>query len=226
VETKRFKVFVVDDHPSIAELLRILLGWQSDLEFCGQATSAREALKCTALVKPDIILLDLCLPDRHGLELIQDLDATDTEAKILVLSGYDEEFFAERALSAGARGYVMKSQPSDVWLKAMRLVATGSIYLSATMTSRLQRSLSRHRTGICVKRLERLSDRELEVLQLLSQGKSIGQISALLSLSARTVETYQTRLRVKLGVTTTHDLLRCAICWRVTNAMPTKCAAA
>ncbi len=215
METRRAKVFIVDDHPMAVEFLRTLIDQQPDLQVCGYADAARRTLELLRSCTPDLVLVDLSLPDRHGLELAKDIRLAYPQLMVLVFSVHDEVIFAERALEAGAQGYIMKNATTNAWLKAIRLVLAGYTYLSPAMMARMRQQRTTSKPGVAVGGLNQLSDRELEVLQLLGEGRSVNQIAAMLSLGRHTVQTYQTRIKDKLGLNTTQELMRYAVLWTV-----------
>ena len=213
MNTRCTRVFIIDDYPTISQFLRILIGWEKDFKVCGDALDARRALELLPTCAPDLILLDLLLPDRHGLEVIRDIHLIDPDARILVFTVHDELVFAQRALQAGAQGYVMKCETSTTWFEAMRQVASGHTYLSPTMRTRIMKQLGGDKSSREVHGISQLSNRELEVLQLLGGGRSVSQIAAILSLGRHTIQTYQTRIIEKLGLESTSELMRCAYLW-------------
>jgi DNA-binding NarL/FixJ family response regulator len=217
MEAKWAKVFIIDDDPSFAVYMRFVISPQTNFCICGDAPDVRQALKLLPTCSPDLILLDLLLDDHHGLEVIKDIRAVDPRVRILIFSGHDEVVYAERAVRAGAQGFVMKTEAVQTRLEAMRHVMAGSIWLSPAMRTRVtqQWATSRPQDGVCG--IERLSDRELEILHLLGEGRSNSQICAMLSLARHSVQTYQTRVREKLGLMNTHELIRYAALWAVSE---------
>ncbi len=206
------RILVVDDHPVVRDGLTRLLSSQADLECCGEASSAAETLKATAKLKPDLLVLDLRLKDGDGLELIKSLKAQWPRLRILVLSQFESKIYVERALRAGALGYVVKEQAAEELLKAMRTVLAGEVYLTRAMAALLLRKFvgaaSTDRTG-----LELLTDRELHVLHLLGVGMSTREIAIELNLSFKTVETHRENIKRKLGLTTASELIHYAARW-------------
>ena len=215
METKWAKVFVIDDYPSVAGYLRFLIDRQKDFQVCGDAPNARQALEMLPSCNPDLILLDLILPDRHGLEVIKDIRVVDPNVRILVFSVHDEVVFAARAIEAGSQGYVMKSETCDTWFEAMRQVMAGYIYLSPAMRMRVTQQWANNKRHSDVCGINQLSDREIEVLQLLGEGRSVSQICAMLSLGRHTIQTYESRIKDKLGLTSAQELTRYAVLWAV-----------
>jgi DNA-binding NarL/FixJ family response regulator len=190
----RIRVVVVDDHPAIREALFELIRTKIDMVFCGHASSASSAFERIREGKPTVAVVDISLEDAHGLDLVQNLRAQYPALQVVIFSMYDETIYAERALRAGALGYVMKSEPTQSVADAIRSVADGEIYLSRRMASRL---LSKLAMGSAVSSpgfaLDELTDREMEVFQMLGQGQSVEEIARRLKLSRKTVETYRRR---------------------------------
>lgn len=212
-DNKRKKVFIVDDHPIMRDGISQLVNQQADLEVCGSANSGPEALKALSGQKPDLLLVDISLPGMDGIELIKMVRKLYRSLPSLVLSMHPEALYAERAVRAGAKGYVMKHASSETLLAAMRKVLSGKIYLSQVVAERLLEKASGgelHDTGSLV---DRLSDRELEIFKLLGMGYRPGSISQELLISIKTVETYCSRLKQKLGAHDAAELLQMAISW-------------
>jgi DNA-binding NarL/FixJ family response regulator len=204
----------VDDHPIVRQGLRQLIGQQPDLVVCADASDSREALEAIRASPPDAAIIDLTLEDDSGLGLIKDIKARHPDVAILVLSMHDEVLFAERALRAGASGYIMKQETLEETVKALRRVLAGSHYVSDKMTSRL---LQRCVGGLSLPTaslVECLTDRELEVFELMGRGKSTREIAKGLHLSRKTIETHQAHIKEKLGLENHIDLLRRAVSWQ------------
>lgn len=205
------KVLVVDDHPVVRQGLALLINHEPDLAVCGEAATAAEALKAIADARPDVAIVDLSLKGASGLDLIKDIKVRHPGLPVLVLSMSDENVYAERALRAGARGYMMKEEATEKVLTALRRVLGGAVYLSDAMASRL---LSQFVAGDAAgggSPVDRLSDRELEVFRLIGQGLGTGEIARRLHLSPKTIETHRAHIKVKLGLDSGTDLLRQAI---------------
>ena len=189
---KTSKVLLVDDHEVVRKGLNLLITDDPGLSICGEACDGAE---CKALLKkttPDVILIDISLGASNGLELLKDIRQTNKNVPVLVFSMHDEDLYAERALSAGANGYIMKEADSDCLLKAIHLVLDGEIYLSPAMTGRMLRKLSGNKdhTQKPVTGIDKLTDRELEVFELIGRGLSTSKIAGKLHLSEKTIETY------------------------------------
>jgi len=209
------RVFLVDDHPLVREWLTNLINQQSDLEVCGEAENAADALAGIARTAPELVIIDISLNAASGLELLKDLSIQHRSVAPLVLSMHEEELYAERAMRAGARGYVRKRETSKNILAAIRRVMEGGIYVSEKLSNNMALKFlkGQEAVGIPRSRVEQLSDRELEVFQLLGQGRSTSQIAEQLHLSLKTVQAYCVRAKEKLGLTTAAELLREAILW-------------
>jgi DNA-binding NarL/FixJ family response regulator len=209
------RVFVVDDHPLVRESLINLLNQQPDLEVCGEAENATQALRGIAETKPNLAIIDIFLDAASGLELVKDLCIQHPSVVPLVLSMHEEELYAERAMRAGARGYVRKRETSRNILAAIRRVLEGGIYVSQKLSNAMAEKFlkGQEAVGIAQSRVGQLSDRELEVFHLLGQGKSTSEIAELLHISLKTVQAYCVRAKEKLGLTTAKELVREAILW-------------
>lgn len=212
---RKRRIFVVDDHPLVREWLKNLINQQSDLEVCGEAENAADALSGIAATKPELAVIDITLNAASGLELMKDIRIQYPSVAPLVLSMHEEELYAERAMRAGARGYVRKRETSKNILAAIRRVLEGGIYVSQKLSNAMAlKFLERHEAvGVAQSRVAQLSDRELEVFELLGQGRSTSEIADQLHLSLKTVQAYCVRAKEKLGVTTASELLREAILW-------------
>ena len=206
-------VFIVDDHPLVREGLTNLINGQSDLAVCGEAKDSAEAIDGIAKERPDVAIIDISLTNESGLELIKNLVKQFPQVAVVVLSMHDEALYAERALRAGARGYVMKHETSKSVLASIRRVIGGDIYVSERIVNRMALRLSSARKPLATSPVERLSDRELEIFQLLGQGRTPSEIARDLNLSLKTVQAYCARAKEKFGVTSLTELLRAAIRW-------------
>ena len=207
------RVFVVDDHPLVRESLSHLIARQPDLCVCGEAGDAVTALATIGTAKPDVAIVDLSLGGRPGLELVRDLKLQHPKLAVLVLSMHDEDLYAERALRAGARGYVMKREATRSVIEAIRCLLDGRIYLSPRMTTALAAKYVGDVPPTSESPVARLSDRELEVFRLLGQGMATRQIADALQVSAKTVQAFSARIKDKLGLASSTELLREAIRW-------------
>jgi DNA-binding NarL/FixJ family response regulator len=209
------RVYLVDDHPLVREWLVNLINQQPDLEVCGEAENATDALVGIGRARPSLAVIDISLNAASGLELIKDLCIQYPLVAPLVLSMHEEELYAERAMRAGARGYVRKRETSKNILAAIRRVLEGGIYVSEKLSNAMALKFLKGHEGVGVtqSRVDQLSDRELEVFELLGQGRSTSQIAEQLHISLKTVQAYCVRAKEKLGLTTAAELLREAILW-------------
>lgn len=217
------RVLVSDDHPFLRLGLSMLLNRQSDLCCCGEADSVAGTRKLVGELKPDLLLLDLFLGDGDGLELIKSLRAQHPATQILVISQLDEAVYAERALRAGACGYVMKEQPPEEVLAALRAVLAGELYVSRKMAAAMLRKTIQTKAEARGTGVECLTDRELQVFRSLGTGLTTRQIAAELNLSFKTIETYRENIKHKLALTDAPALVRMATEWvQSSTAMPTR----
>jgi DNA-binding NarL/FixJ family response regulator len=207
------RVFIVDDHPLVREWLTVLLHQQSDLEVSGQAEDASGALAVMIAHPPDVAIIDLSLKTSSGLDLIKNLAAQLPDTKVLVLSMHEEVFYAERALRAGARGYVMKRESTECVVEAIRAVCRGQIYASAQMLAQLTERMVGRARPTTPNGVEMLSDREIEVFRRLGEGQSTRQIGEELRVSIKTVQAYCARIKGKLQLQSGVELVREAVCW-------------
>jgi len=204
---------VVDDHPVFRQGLVALIRSSEGYEVCGEAGSAAEAVEAIHRVVPDLALVDISLVGQNGLDLVRTLKAAQPSMLILIISMHDEVVYAERALKAGARGYVMKQEAASVMLDAIRTVLSGKIYVSAAMRDRLLETMFNRREENEAPSVERLSDRELEVLERIGQGYGAAEIAKMLNLSVKTVNAYRDHIKEKLHVQGAGDLRRFAVKW-------------
>lgn len=210
---RKLQVVLVDDHPIVRQGLAQMIAREPDMEVCCEAETAAEALKAIAACHPDVGVVDLSLKGTSGLEFLKDIKVRFPKLPVLVLSMYDESIYAERALRAGAKGYMMKEEATEKVLAAIRGILSGQIYLSEAMASRLLHMAVGGRTPGAVSPTERLSDRELEVFQLIGQGYGNTDIARQLHLSPKTVETYRAHIKEKLNLSSATELLQHAIHW-------------
>ena len=209
----RKRLFIVDDHPLVREGLTNLINRQDDLTVCGEAKDSAEAIDGISHQRPDIAIIDISITNESGLELIKHITKRFPEVAVIVLSMHDEALYAERALRAGARGYVMKHETSKSVLSSIRRVMGGDIYVSERIVNRMAMRITSARRVAATSPVERLSDRELEIFQLLGQGRTPSEIARDLNLSLKTVQAYCARAKEKFGVTSLTELLRAAIKW-------------
>lgn len=212
------RVLVVDDHPVIRDSLSRLIDAEADMTVVATAGNVDDTYTAFRKHKPDVLILDIALADVHGLDLLQNILAEDPDPAAVIFSMYDERTYAERAIRSGARGYVMKSAPTRAILDAIRTTHRGDYYLSAPVLSRILRSMSKGDTGGADSPFANLTDRELEVYQLLGQGLDLPTIARQLSLGRKTVETYRRRIKEKLELGSINELLQHAIRWTQTQS--------
>jgi DNA-binding NarL/FixJ family response regulator len=195
------------------EGLAQLIGNQPDLTVCGEAGNAHEALEKVRLLKPDLVLVDITLPGRNGLELIKDIQVLDAAISVLVISMHDESLYAERVLRAGGRGYVMKQEGGKKIMEAIRQVSAGQIFVSEKMSAKILEIFSGHRPDAGQSPVENLTDREFEVFQLIGQGMETKQLARELHVSPKTIEVHRANIKVKLRIKSMAELIRYAVRW-------------
>lgn len=211
-------VFVVDDHPIVREGLAQMINRESDLTVCGEAQEMHGALQMIEALKPDILILDISLNGPDGLDLLKNIRARDPRLPVLILSMNDESIYAERALRAGANGYIMKQEATEKVLVALRRILSREIYVSSRVASKmLQQFVGTSSTSARHSPVDDLSDRELEVLRLMGDGHGTRQIAEELHLSVKTVESYQAHLKEKLSLKNLRELVQYAIQWAITE---------
>ena len=208
---RKNRVLIIDDHAMVREGVAEIIEHAEDLCVCCAASTAEEGLKMLDKVKPDLVLVDITLPGKNGIEFIKDARALHPELRILVMSMHDESLYADRVLRAGGRGYIRKQEGGAKLIDAMRRVLRGEIAISEKITGRLLETFSGRKTMDSP--LEGLSDRELEVFQLIGQGKTMKQIADELHLSPKTIEVHRSHIREKLHVTSAAELVAYAARW-------------
>jgi len=209
--TPKSKVFIVDDHAIVRQGLAELINDQQDLVVVGEADNPPDALKRINDARPDVVVLDITLNGGDGIELCRQLHERTPDLPILILSMHDETLYAERVMRAGALGYVMKQEPQETVMAAIRRVLTGETYLSETIAAKLLRTFTGNRAKNATQPLERLSDRELQIFRMIGQGHNVKDIAEALFLSPKTVETHKEHIKQKLNLASSNDLLRYAI---------------
>jgi len=207
------RVLIVDDHPFMRRGLAQTINDQPGLEVCGEAGSVAEALAVMETCNPHLAVVDISLGAESGIELIQAIKEKWPAIKVLVSSMHDETLFAERALRAGALGFVNKGEPPDVFVAALKRVSAGEIYLSARMTNRMLDHVLTDKIEVHRSPIESLSNRELEVFEMIGKGMATKQIAARLGLSPKTIETYREHIKQKLSLTNATELTRSAVEW-------------
>jgi DNA-binding NarL/FixJ family response regulator len=212
-QPEKSRVLIVEDHPLFSEGLRQMIDRNAALVVCGQVPDAAAALKAVAELKPDLVLVDISLQGCNGIDLIKSLKAKYEELPILVISMHDESLYAERALRAGAAGYVMKNEPARVVKAAILKVLGGDVFLSAKMSTSVLAKLMRGKTEQHPSPIEQLSDRELEVFQMLGEGKASRQIAEELQLTIPTIHSFRLRIKEKLQLKNSTEMMLHAMQW-------------
>ena len=207
------RILLVDDHPLVREGLANLISQQPDFEICGEAGNEPQALELIGSVQPDVAIVDITLETGSGLELIRNIKALYPAVKTLVLSMHDEGLYAERALRAGARGYLMKREAAKKIIDGIRAVLAGQLYVSEKIISQMTEKFVEGGTAAAISPVEQLSNRELEVFQLLGRGHNTRQISEHLHVGFKTVQAYNARIKEKLRLANATELLREAMRW-------------
>jgi DNA-binding NarL/FixJ family response regulator len=211
--SQKFTILLVDDHPLVREWLATLINQQPDLQAIGEASNITQAMELISSLKPQVVIVDISLEGSSGINLIKDIKAAAPNVAVIVLSMHDESLYAERAFRAGARGYVMKRQATQNILQAIRRVLEGKPYLSEKLALIMAERLVEGRLGSTESRVELLSDRELEVFQLLGAGRSSRQIAEEMRISFRTAQSFCARIKKKLKLHDGTELLREAVRW-------------
>jgi len=207
------RVVVVDDHPITRQGLTVLINQQPDLAVCAEADSAPRALELIGRLRPDLAIVDISLKTTNGIELTKSIKVQVPNVQVLVISMHDESLYAERALRAGAMGYLMKHEASENVVTAIARVLQGKLYLSDRIKEKILHRIVNHRGEEPVFPIDTLSDREMEVFQLIGNGYSTRQIAAKLFLSVKTIDSYREHLKLKLNLESGSDLVRHAIQW-------------
>jgi DNA-binding NarL/FixJ family response regulator len=215
VKDMRHRVLIIDDHPLLRRGMAALLSDEHDLLVCGEAENAKDALQAMRDLVPQVALVDINLPGANGLELIKLMLAEQPKLRILVVSMHDETLYALRSLRAGAKGYLMKAEALEQIVNAVRRVAEGNIYVTPRFSERLVFKAIQSLEGGMGSPVDRLSDRELEVLRLLGKGLGTRDIAHTLHLSVKTIETHRAHIKEKLGFKEAAEMVRFAIDWVV-----------
>ena len=210
---RKRRVLIVDDHPMIRQGLRRVMDNESDLTVCGEAESVRDARTAINHSSPDIVIVDISLKQGDGMELVREIRAHHPQLPILVLSMHDELIYAERMLSAGANGYIMKQAASDQFLVAVRRVLEGNIYVSESVGANLIQKFATRGAGVSVNPVDRVSNREIQILHMIGKGMSTREIALSLNLSIKTVESHRQRIKRKLNLSTGAQLVQYAVKW-------------
>lgn len=213
-------VLLVDDHPFMRAGLALLINKQPDLQVAGEAGTAAEAISVVERVSVDLVLSDITMPGRSGIEFIKDLQVMRPELPVLVVSMHDELLYAERVLRAGARGYIMKEAGGEALLAAIRQVLAGEVYVSPRVSARILETVSGRRPRGSSSPIERLTDREFEIFELIGHGRNSRQIAEQLNLSPKTVDVHRANIKEKLQLADTTALVRHAVHWVESRELP------
>jgi DNA-binding NarL/FixJ family response regulator len=214
--TQSWKILLVDDHPVVRESLGLRIAQEPDMEVCAAVGSKAQAIDAVQRHHPHLAVLDMNLPDGHGLDLIKDIHSYDPKVRMLVFSMHDEHLYGERALRAGAQGYVMKSESPDVVIDAIRGVVRGRLAVSDSLSQKLL-VFTTGRTPRIASPMQKLSDRELQVFRLIAEGHATKEIAARIRLSIKTIETHRQRIKRKLGIGSATELVAAAARWLAEN---------
>lgn len=209
----KIRVLLIEDHPAIGEALGSIVKDKMDIELLGHEYTAEAGIEAARKLKPDVAVVDISLGDAHGLDVVNNLKIQVEDIHVVVYSMYDDTIYAERALRSGASGYLMKSEPLQNLIEAIRTVAEGDIYLSRRMSSRILGKVAMGKSSNPMFAVDELTDREMAVFQMLGEGCAVDTITDKLSLSRKTVETYRRRVKEKLGLDSIEELLQYAIEW-------------
>jgi DNA-binding NarL/FixJ family response regulator len=212
---RKIKVFVVDDHPIVRQGLALLINREQDLVVCGEAEDAQSAMQSVTVVRPDIMVVDISLNGPDGLDLLKDIRMRHPDLPVLILSMHDESIYAERALRAGAQGYIMKQEATEKVLVALRRILSHEIYVSERIANRMLQRYIGSPTSERPSSVADLTDRELEVFRLIGEGHSTRQIAEELHISVKTVESYQAHIKEKLSLRSARELVQHAIQWSI-----------
>lgn len=208
-------VFLVDDHPIVRQGLTLLINQEADLAVCGEAEEMQSALPAIHAVKPDILIVDISLNGPDGLELLKNVRITSPRLPVLILSMHDESIYAERALRAGANGYIMKQEATEKVLVALRRILSGEIYVSERIANSMLQHYVHGAHPARHSSVSELTDRELEVFRLIGEGHGTRQIAETLHLSVKTVESYQAHIKEKLSLRSARELVQHAVEWNM-----------
>lgn len=212
-QSEKRGVLIVDDHPIVRQGLAQLIDQEHDLHVCGQAEDAHQAIQAIRRLDPDMVIVDISLKETSGIELIKDIKVQFPSLPVLTLSMHDEGIYAERALRAGARGYIMKQEATEKVVTAIQRVLSGEVYVSEGMAAKMVSKLVAGPAETAGSPVDRLSDRELEVFRLIGAGFGTREMAEKLHLSIKTIETYRAHIKEKLDLLDANELLRTAIAW-------------
>lgn len=216
----KYKVVIIDDHPIVRQGLAMMIDQENDLRVCGDASDIPSALEAVREHSPDIAVVDISLGQSSGLNLIEDLTRQYPGLSILALSMHDETLYAERCLRAGAKGYIMKKEPPEKVIVAIKDILNGGIYVSNNLGSKLLHKLVAKKSGAADTGVNVLSNRELEVFRLIGQGLKTGKIAEQLNLSVKTIETYIDHIKKKMHFKDSRELFLNAVQWHINEGLP------
>jgi DNA-binding NarL/FixJ family response regulator len=214
-QAKKCRVLLIDDHPIVRQGLALLIDREPDLSVCGEADGAHSAFHAITTLRPDIVVLDISLSGPDGLDVLKEIRTKDSSLPVLILSMHDESIYAERAMRAGANGYIMKQEATEKVLVAIRRILQGEVYLSDRLTNTMLQQYVRGNAPTRKSPLVNLTDRELEVFRLIGEGHGTRQIADELHLSVKTIESYQAHIKEKLSLRNARELVQHAIEWTV-----------
>jgi DNA-binding NarL/FixJ family response regulator len=215
IQTKKCRVLLVDDHPIVRQGLALLIDREGDLSVCGEADGAHSAFHAIETLRPDMVVLDISLSGPDGLDVLKEIRMKTASLPVLILSMHDESIYAERAMRAGANGYIMKQEATEKVLVAIRRILQGEVYLSDRLTNTMLQQYVRGVSRTKMSPLVSLTDRELEVFRLIGEGHGTRQIADELHLSVKTIESYQAHIKEKLALRNARELVQHAIEWTV-----------
>jgi DNA-binding NarL/FixJ family response regulator len=215
VQTKKCRVLLIDDHPIVRQGLALLIDREGDLSVCGEADGAHSAFHAIETLRPDLVVLDISLSGPDGLDVLKEIRMKTASLPVLILSMHDESIYAERAMRAGANGYIMKQEATEKVLVAIRRILQGEVYLSDRLTNTMLQQYVRGVSPTKMSPLVSLTDRELEVFRLIGEGHGTRQIADDLHLSVKTIESYQAHIKEKLALRNARELVQHAIEWTV-----------
>jgi DNA-binding NarL/FixJ family response regulator len=217
-QTKKYRVLLVDDHPIVRQGLALLIDRENDLSVCGEADGAHTAFHAIMTLRPDVVVLDISLSGPDGLDVLKEIRSKSVNLPVLILSMHDESIYAERAMRAGANGYIMKQEATEKVLVAIRRILQGEVYLSDQLTNSMLRQYVRGSVPLKSSPLVNLTDRELEVFRLIGAGHGTRQIADELHVSVKTIESYQAHIKDKLALRNARELMQHAIEWNVNSS--------
>jgi DNA-binding NarL/FixJ family response regulator len=213
--TKKFRILLIDDHPIVRQGLALLIDREPDLAVCGEADGAHSGLNAISTLRPDLVVLDISLSGPDGLDVLKEIRLKSGSLPVLILSMHDESNYAERALRAGANGYIMKQEATERVLVAIRRILHGDVYLSERLTSAMLQQFAHGAPAAKGSPIVSLTDRELAIFRLIGEGHTTRQIADELHLSVKTIETHQAHIKEKLALRNARELVQHAIEWTV-----------